>query len=119
MEKTSKYQYPHGDFISGFGAVSSYELACQTMVIAGTEWFDKHPLAEPKFHGYKGIYGIISEDNPVAKELVKVMVDAADEENARSGVTGAMVQATISHVLWIHTHSWDDYIAELTKPKVG
>ena len=106
---TAKYKYEDEmREISGFGG--SYEDACRKMVVAGLEWFDNHPLAEPKFHGYKGIYGIISEDNDIAKELSKVMVDASGGD-----CTGAMHQATVSHVLWIKEHSWEEYVKKMKK----
>jgi len=101
-------KYPPGDFISGFGG--SYEDACQKMVLAGCDWFDSHPLAKPKFHGFEHVFGIIVEDNPIAKELTDVMVKACGGD-----ATGAMVQACVGHVLWIRSHSWDEYIAEITK----
>jgi hypothetical protein len=88
--------------ISGFGG--GYEATCRAMVLAGLEWFDAHPNAEPKFHGYKGIYGIISEDNEDAKALTEAVVAAA-----KGDCTGAMHQATIGHVLWIRSNSWDEY----------
>ena len=51
--------------ISGFGG--GYEEACRKMVLAGLDWFDANPDADPQFHGYEGIYGIITEDNDDAK----------------------------------------------------
>lgn len=89
--------------ISGFGG--SYEKACRDMVLAGVKWFDGHPRANPRFHGFEGVYGIIAEDNEDAKALSKAMVDAAGGD-----CTGAMHQATVSHVLWIRKHSWKEYV---------
>ena len=68
--------------ISGFGG--RYEDACRKMLKAGLEWLDKYPNTEPKYHGYKNIYGIISDDNEDARELDKVMLSACDD------CTGAM-----------------------------
>ena len=96
--------------ISGFGG--SYEDACRKMVVAGLEWFDKHPKADPKFSGYKGVYGIINEDNQDAKDLTKTMLDASGGD-----CTGAMMQATVTHVMHIHKKGWDWYVKEMTKPE--
>jgi D-serine dehydratase len=99
--------------ISGFGG--TYETGCRVMVKAGLEWFDKNPGANPQFHSYKNIYGIIDEDNKAAEELVKAMTDAVDKAFPGSGgVTGAMVQATVSTVLWIKTHSWQEYVQKMS-----
>jgi hypothetical protein len=51
--------------ISGFGG--GYEQQCRAMVLAGLDWLDAHPDADPKFHGYSGVYGIATEDNDDAK----------------------------------------------------
>ena len=91
--------------ISGFGG--GYEATCRAMVVAGLKWFDEHPGASPEFRGYSGIYGVINEENSDAKELTKAVIEASGGD-----CTGAMHQATISHILWIHNHSWDQYAAE-------
>ena len=77
--------------ISGFHG--GYEEACRKMVVAGIEWFDEHPKADPQFHGFEGIYGIIQEDNDDARALSKTVVDASGGD-----CTGAMHQASIGHV---------------------
>ena len=87
--------------ISGFGG--DYEAGCRLMVKAGCEWLDAHPDADPKFTGFKGVYGIIREDNADAKALSEVMVDAARD------CTGAMHQATVGAVLFIKAQGWDAY----------
>lgn len=91
--------------ISGFGG--GYEAACRSMVKAGCEWFDAHPNAQPKFHGYKGFYGLIEEDNQDAKDLSAAVLAAANGDS-----TGAMHQAAIGHILAIHRSGWDWYVGE-------
>lgn len=98
------------EMISGFGG--SYESACRKMVIAGVEWLDAHKDAYLKVGQFRNIYGIISEETPDTKTLVNVMCDASGDPN---GVTGAMVQATVSHVMWIRVHSWQEYVMEMSK----
>lgn len=101
--------------ISGFGG--SYEAACRAMVTAGLEWFDANPTAEPKFHGFKGIAGIITEDNPDAKALTKAVMNAIitgdDGKPMRVGddCTGAMHQFSIGHCLQAHKIGWEKYSA--------
>ena len=99
--------------ISGFGG--SYELGRREMVTAGAEWLDDHPNADPKFHGYKGIYGLIDEDNQDAKDLVTFMVSAADKKFPNGGVTGAMLQATVSHVMFIKKNGWQQYVFQMSR----
>lgn len=62
--------------ISGFGG--GYEECCRAMLKAALEWLDAHPTADPKFHGFKGVYGIAMEDNDDAKALSKAAVAAAE-----------------------------------------
>lgn len=109
----SKYKFEEGmRQISGFGG--GYEATCQNMVIAGLEWFDKNQNADPKFKGWKDIVGVIDEDNEDAKALSKIVIDAAGGD-----CTGAMHQFTISHILWIHNHSWEEYVAEMKRLEKG
>jgi hypothetical protein len=102
----NKYQYTKEmDEISGFGG--DYEDACRNMVIAGLEWLDEHPTADPQFHGYKNIYGIIEEDNLDAKDLSDAVVKVCE------GCSGAMHQATIGHILHIKSVGWNKYVEEM------
>jgi len=85
-----------------FRTGSVHYILCQYQV--------KAPPADPQFHGYKGIYGILDEDNDDAKELSKVIVGAAGgEENC----TVAMHQTTINHILYIHKNGWDKYVEKM------
>jgi len=104
--RMSKYVYTDDmSELSGFGG--GYEATCRAMVVAGLKHLDAHPEADPQFHGYKGIYGIITEDNADAKALSEAVVKAANGD-----CTGAMHQAAISHVLWIRKNGWDRYCVE-------
>jgi len=93
--------------ISGFGG--GYEEACRKMLVAGLEWLDAHPKAAPKFHGYKGIYGTVHEDNDDAKALSAAVVNAVE------GCSGAMHQAVICACLWIRKNGWEKYVTEMSK----
>lgn len=92
--------------ISGFGG--GYENVCRAMVLAGIQWIDEHPDADPKFHGYNGIYGIITEDNDDAKALTAAVVAAANGD-----CTGAMHQASVGHVMAYKRLGWDEYSKQL------
>ncbi len=94
--------------ISGFGG--GYEETCRAMLKAGLEWLDANPKADPQFHGYKNVYGIISEDNADAKALSKAAVAAADDD-----CTGAMHQAVITSVFWIRKNGWEKYVEVMSK----
>lgn len=104
--------------ISGFGG--GYEAVCRAMTLAGIAWVDANPTADPHFHGYKGIYGILSEDNDDAKAMVAAMMDApvmfdGKEIQKRAGddCTGAMHQASCQHVLAYKKLGWDEYRKQL------
>jgi hypothetical protein len=103
----AKYEFtPEMREISGFG--EEYEATCRAMLKAALEWLDAHPKAEPKFHGYKNVYGIIEEENDDARELSKAAI--------KPHCTGAMHQAVISHALVIRKHGWDWYVRKMSEP---
>lgn len=98
--------------ISGFG--SGYERACQLALRAGIKWLEAHPDFKFNVKTYKGVYGIaelvtagVKEYEDLAKELDKVMMDAVDND-----MTGAMHQAIISHLKYIHENSIKKWLNE-------
>jgi hypothetical protein len=101
---------PQMQEISGFGG--GYEEQCRKMVLAGLDWFDAHPDADPKYKGFKDVVGILLDDNDDAKALSKAVTDACED-----GATGAMHQVTINHVLIIRHKGWDWYVAEMSQPE--
>lgn len=109
VPRESLYQFTEdmGE-ISGFGG--GYEQTCRNMVVAGLEWFDAHPEAQPAFRGFKEIYGVLDSDNDDAKALSAAVVAGADGD-----CTGAMHQATVGHVLWIKKNGWEAYCIESRK----
>lgn len=95
------------DEISGFGG--GYERTCRAMVSAGCNWLSERSDADPQFHGFKGVYGVIAEDNEDAKTLSKVVLDASGGD-----CTGAMHQAAIGHIFaWRRLGSWLAYQREM------
>lgn len=101
--------------ISGFGG--GYEDMCRQMLFSALDWLDEHPDADPQFHGYEGIYGVISEDNEDAKSLSEAAV-APSMEDGSGGATGAMHQAVISSALWIRKNGWDAYVEAMSRREV-
>lgn len=96
--------------ISGFGG--GYEATCRAMAFAGMDWLDAHPEADPKFHSYKNIVGVIQEDNDDAKALSEAVLSASGGD-----ATGAMHQATVSHALAYKRLGWDEYCRQLRERK--
>lgn len=94
--------------ISGFGG--GYERTCRAMVSAGCKWLADHPTADPQFHGFKNVYGVIAEDNDDAKALSKAVTDASGGD-----CSGAMHHASISHCLFAHKNGWEAYQTEMRK----
>lgn len=109
----NKYQYTEDMAeLSGFGG--GYEDTCRKMVVAGLEHLDANPTADPQFHGYEGIYGVISDDNEAGKNLSKAIMDASGGD-----CTGAMHQAAISHIMWIRKNGWEKYVTESRERKIA
>lgn len=105
----SKYQYTEDmREISGFGG--GYEEACRRMVIAGMEWFDANPNANPLFQGFKNVTGLVMDDNEDAEALSRVVAGAAGGD-----CTGAMHHAAINHILYARKHGWEAYQLEMRK----
>ena len=105
----SKYEYT-ADMreISGFGG--GYEQTCRNMVVAGLQWFDENPEADPKYKVFKDVYGICIDDNDDAKALDKVLLEAA-----KNDCTGAMHQACVGHIFYVRKNGWEKYCEEMRK----
>lgn len=107
-ESGEKYAWRDGmGEISGFGG--GYEEACRQMLRAGLHWLDAHPDVDPQFHGYKGVFGVISEDNEDAKALSKAVLDAVPD------CSGAMHQAAIGACLYVRKNGWDAYCVAMSR----
>lgn len=108
--------------ISGFGG--SYEDGCRAMIKAGAIFLAANPSADPKFKGFKGVYGLIDEDNEDAKALTEAVLNApfVDPRNGEAttvkehGATGAMHHASIMHCLYIKKNGWNKYVEKMSKP---
>ena len=109
----TEYKYTENmDEISGFGG--GYEDACRNMVIAGIQWCDKNIKAEINFKEYKNIYGLTFDESNDCKKMQKIMLKAANND-----CTGAMMQAALSHIMFIRKNGWDKYVLEMNKKAEG
>jgi hypothetical protein len=110
--ETNKYQYPLGDFLSGFSEDPSnpcdYELECQRMVSRGVEYLDQNPdffsLVE------NGI--IKSWHSKQAKPMIEFMC------HPDSGQTGAMVSHCFNHAYHAKLMGWDEYVQIMTSKDI-
>lgn len=93
--------------ISGFGG--GYEEACRIMLRAGLHWLDDNTGADPQFHGFNGVSGVIVGDNADAKELSNVICKSVED------CTGAMHQAVVSACLYIRKNGWDSYCTAMSR----
>jgi hypothetical protein len=82
---------------------------CTQMVLDGVFWLLGHPKANPKFAGFKGKYGIISQDNGDAHQLRAAIIENNPE------ATDVMIKTCIAHVMYIHRHGTDKYMEELKR----
>lgn len=89
--------------ISGMGG--GYEGACRNMVLAGLTWLKKHPKAKLGWKTFKNVYGLTPDKTPDTEKMVDYMVD----KGAKGDATGAMVQATLGHVMFIKKNGWKKY----------
>ncbi len=118
--KDTKYKWVDGmGEISGFH--EGYEETCRFMVTKGLEYLDKQLGKEkPEFMTYKNIYGIVKAINDKAKGLEDYLWNEPEKYYGPSyGPTGAMIQASISHICWVLNHSWAEYIDEMSKKGEG
>jgi hypothetical protein len=122
-EKTSKrYDYEYVELmekikdeesfetvdISGMG--SSYERSCQLMLRAGIKFLQKHPEFHFDYQVIKGVYGVCWTDTPWGKELDKTISDVVNGD-----CSGAMHQAVISHLMYIHKHGYTSWLNKFPK----
>lgn len=93
--------------ISGFGG--SYEAGCQKMLLQGLEFLNNHPNFNWEgYKQYKNIYGLCTAKTDEAKALDEAVCTGVEP-------SGAMHQAVINHLAYIHKHGYDNWIAEAEK----
>lgn len=105
------YEFTDGmQEISGFGG--EYEAMCRLMLKAGVEWLEAHPDADPKFHSFRDVTGVLMEDNEDAQAL-----STAIAAPSKGACTGAMHQACVYHCLFIKKNGWDEYVKRMSGAK--
>jgi len=93
--------------ISGMGG--SYEDGCQLMLLRGLKYLKEHPDFDfSVYKSFRNVYGICEGEGDRAKELDEVICKGVEP-------SGAMHQAVISHLAYIHKNGHDAWIAEATK----
>ena len=98
------------------GMSGSYEWGCQVMLRAGVKFLKEHPDFHFDYEQNPQIVGVCSTDTPWGKQLDKAVCDAADSCGT-GGATGAMHQAVINHLAYIHTHGYDEWLKRLPKER--
>jgi len=91
--------------ISGFG--SSYEAACQKMLLNGIRFLKDKPTFDwSGYKSYQNITGICIAENKDAKALDKAIYGELED------TTGAMHQAVVSHLAYIHKNGYDAWLKQ-------
>lgn len=104
--------------LSGRGG--GYEQCCQDMLSAGVAWLKEHADRNPDFvvMVVKNVYGVAKVAGEAGKALEEVVLEASrDAETGEREATGAMHQAVMSRLAWIHHHGWERYVQELTNDR--
>lgn len=93
--------------ISGMG--EGYEATCQSMLIAGIQWLNKHPdFTSEGYKTYKNVTGImLPPETQLAKELDDVLLKASQND-----MTCAQHQAVISHLAYIKAHGYEQWLKD-------
>lgn len=102
--------------ISGMGG--SYELGCQKMLWIGIEWIKDKPLSiwegtgslagrDRKTGQEIHFYGLMQTSEPL-KELEQIWFN--DPFLSAGGITGAMHEAVLHHLYYIHKYGYDKWL---------
>ncbi len=114
MEATEKYKFTEDmSEISGLGG--TYEAACRAMLKSGLDWWDTFSDANPKYHRFKGIYGICIEDNNDARDLDRAIQMGAGSVDLNGEMMGEIHQAVVGSILYIRKHGWEKYKEQMRK----
>lgn len=93
--------------ISGMGG--GYEAACQKMLFQGLRYLkDKPNFDWTGYATYRGVYGLCTAENADAKGLDEAICEGVDP-------SGAMHQAVISHLAYIHQHGHEAWLEQAKK----
>jgi len=87
------------------GMSGSYEWGCQAMLQAGVKYLSEQPDFHFDYKGFKNVYGVCWTDTPWGKDLDKAITDAVSGD-----CTGAMHQAVIAHLIYIHKHGYGAWL---------
>lgn len=105
---TSKYVFPE-DMPEVVG--NGHEEVFRRMVIAGLEWFDANPNADPRFES--DVFGCRNED---ARTLEGVVLKAyGHTAEAPKLILPAML--ALRHILWVQANGWEAYVTSMRRVK--
>jgi len=93
------------------GLTEAYEAACQRMLIAGLRFIEENPDLKPEIQTLKNVIGISSPTNEDGKRLTDAIAEAVPD------CTGAMMQAVLSHALYIRKNGREKWLAEAGKSR--
>lgn len=96
--------------ISGFGG--GYEDLCQKMLWRGVAHLEEHKPPLEMWKGaktYNNVYGVLITEGDDLKALEEAIIKPEED------VTGAMHQAVMGHLFFIHQHGLDKWREELSK----
>ena len=96
--------------ISGMGG--GYERTCQLMLRAGLKYLENKPNFVWDYKGFENIYGLYWSDSENSKRLNAVLTKAVGGD-----CTGAMHQAVIGHLCYIHKHSYQSWLRQFKKDR--
>lgn len=107
--------YPPGvDVISGLGPDTECEKACQKMIITGYKWLKNQPETSTIYCELISALEIIKNQSEVFQKLISVMSEAIENE-----ATGAMIEASLRHLLYSFKHGWEKYLEEVMERESG
>lgn len=116
MITEQKYEFPVGDFLSGFSEDQmnpcEYELECQRMVIRGVQYLDQNEDLFNKIGTEK-----VSVHDDVVEPMINFMCENPDDPDESFGQTGAMVGHTVMHAYHAKKMGWDKYVETILEAR--
>lgn len=95
--------------ISGMGG--GYEATCQKALANGMRFIKEHPNADftGSYKAYQNIYGVLTSETQLAHDLDKCLSEGIPD---KLGMTGAIHQAVVGHLLYIAQNGYDNWLSE-------
>lgn len=83
------------------------------MLQLGMEWLKQHPefSFKKQYKSLQGVFGVCFAETEEAKSLDDAMMD--DQKLKECGVTGAMHQCVVGHLIYISRFGYDSWLEEI------